>query len=185
VPLLSWIVELLKSERIPYTCFKHVPAYTAQEEAAVSHIQQSCWAKVVICIADEQPVQAVLPAHRRVDLEEIRLLTNAAMLRLAREEEIATLYPECEVGAMPPFGALYGHRVFVDRCLVGEPEMVFNAGTHTEAICMHYGDFAELAKPVVGAFGRPPVRDQVATTHVPRRRPMHRVSSPGSWRDVI
>ena len=54
---------------------------------------------------------------------------------------------------MPPFGAVFGHRVFVDRCLVGEPEMVFNAGTHTEAICMHYGDFAELAKPVVGAFG--------------------------------
>ena len=81
-------------------------------------------------------------------------------MRLAREEEIAALYPECEVGAMPPFGAVYGHRVFVDRCLVGEPEMVFNAGTHTEAICMHYGDFAELAKPVVGAFGRPPAQRQ-------------------------
>ena len=63
MPMLSSIVELLKRERIPYTCFKHVPAYTAQEEAAVSHIQQRCWAKVVICIADEQPLQAVLPAH--------------------------------------------------------------------------------------------------------------------------
>ena len=155
MPLLSWIVELPKRERVPYTCFRHHPAYTAQEEAAVSHIPQRCWAKVVICIADDQPLQAVLPAHYMVDFEQLRLLANAMALRLAREEEIATLHPECEVGAMPPFGASYGHRVFVDRCLVGEPEMVFNAGTHTEAICMHYGDFTELAKPVVGAFGRP------------------------------
>ena len=156
MPLLSWIVELLKRERVPYTCFRHVPAYTAQEEAAVSHIPQRCWAKVVICIADDQPVQAVLPAHHMVDLEQLRVLANAMALRLALEDEIAGLHPECEVGAMPPFGATYGHQVFVDRTLVGEPEMVFNAGTHTEAICMHYGDFADLAKPTVGAFGRSP-----------------------------
>jgi Ala-tRNA(Pro) deacylase len=157
VPLLSWIVELLKRERVPYTCFSHVPAYTAQETAAVSHIPQRCWAKVVICIADDdQPVEAVLPAHYTVDLEQLRLLANAVQLRLALEEEVAALHPDCEVGAMPPFGATYGHRVFVDPCLVGEPEMVFNAGTHTQAICMHYGDFAELAKPIVGAFGRSP-----------------------------
>ena len=76
--------------------------------------------------------------------------------RLAREEEIATLYPDYEVGAMPPFGAVHGHRVFVDQCLVGEPELVFNAGTHTEALCMHYGDVAELAKPIVGVFTKVP-----------------------------
>ena len=166
MPLLASIVELLKRERIPYTCFRHVPAYTALEEAAVSHILGRCWAKVVICIADEQPVQAVLSADNVVDLEELRLLANAGALRLAREEEIAALYPEYEVGAMPPFGAVYGHRVFVDRCLVGEPEMVFNAGTHTEAICMHYGDFTELAKPVVGAFGRPPAHRYAAACAV-------------------
>ena len=162
MPLLLSIVELLRRERIPYTCFRHVPAYTALEEAAVSHILGRCWAKVVICIADEQPVQAVLPADHIVDLEQLRLLASAGVLRLACEEEIGALYPEYEVGAMPPFGAVYGHRVFVDRCLVGEPEMVFNAGTHTEAICMHYGDFTELAKPVVGAFGRPPAHRYAA-----------------------
>src|SRR6266705_2385110 len=74
VPLLATIVELLKRERIPYTCFRHAPAYTAQEEAAVSHILEESWAKVVICIADGQPVQAVLPAHQRVDLERLRRL---------------------------------------------------------------------------------------------------------------
>jgi Ala-tRNA(Pro) deacylase len=131
VPLLSWIAELLKRERIPYTCFRHVPAFTAQEEAAVSHIPQRSWAKVVICFADDdKPVQAVLPAHEVVDVETLRLLITARTLRLAHEDEIAALYPECEVGAMPPFGAVFGHGVFVDQSLVGEPEMVFNAGTH-------------------------------------------------------
>ncbi len=181
MPLLSSIVELLTRERIPYTCFRHVPAYTALEEAAVSHTPGRCWAKVVICIADDQPVQAVLPAHNMVDLEQLRLLANAIALRLASEEEIAALHPECEVGAMPPFGAAYEHRLFVDRCLVGEPEMVFNAGTHTEAICMHYGDFAELAKPIVGAFGRPPAHKQTAPAHTRRRRSSSRVITPAAW----
>jgi Ala-tRNA(Pro) deacylase len=158
VALNPSIVAILKRERVPYTCFKHSPAYTAQEEAAVSHVFGRCWAKVVICIADDQPLQAVLPAHHTVDLEELRLLANAAVLRLAREEEIAELYPDYEVGAMPPFGAALGHRLFVDQCLVGEPELVFNAGTHTEALCMHYGDVAELARPIVGAFTRAPGR---------------------------
>ena len=181
MPLLSSIVELLRRERIPYTCFRHVPAYTALEEAAVSHIPEQCWAKVVICIADNQPVQVVLPADHVVDLEQLRLLAGAAALRLAHEHEIAALYPEYEVGAMPPFGAMYGHRVFVDQCLVGEPEMVFNAGTHTEAICMHYGDFAELAKPRVGAFGRPPAHTD-PPAHTRRRRTPLRVLSPTLFR---
>ena len=77
-------------------------------------------------------------------------------VRLATENEIATLYPACEAGAMPPFGPLYGQRVFVDTTLVAEPEIVFNAGTHTDAIRMHYDDFADLAKPVVGAFATSP-----------------------------
>jgi Ala-tRNA(Pro) deacylase len=148
------IVELLKRERIPYTWFQHKLSYTAQEEAAASHIRGRCWAKVVICMIDDQPVQAVLPAHYVVDLEQLRLLAGASSLRLAREEELAAIYPDYEVGAMPPFGAVYGQRVFVERCLVGEPEMVFNAGTHTDAIRMHYGDFAVLAKPIVGQFCR-------------------------------
>ena len=107
MPLLATIVELLKRERIPYTCFKHAPAYTAQEEASVSHILEESWAKVVICIADGEPLQAVVPADQSVHLEQLRLLAHATALRLAHEEEIAALYPEYEVGAMPPFGAVY------------------------------------------------------------------------------
>ena len=156
--LLACLVEVLKRERMPYVAFRHPPAYTAMEQAAVSHIRGRCAAKVVICIADDQPLQAVAPAHYLVDLERLRLLARAGTLRLASETEIAALYPEFEVGAAPPFGHMYGHRVFVEQCFVGEPEMVFNAGRHTESVCMHYSDFAEVVKPIVGAFGIRPGR---------------------------
>ena len=154
----AFIAEVLKRERMPFVTLKHPPAYTALEQAAVSHVPGRCSAKVVICIADDKPVQAVVPAHYLLDLEQLRLAANASTLRLAREDEIAALYPEFDVGAMPPFGTLRGHRVFVEHSFVGEPEMVFSAGTHTDSICMHYADFAEMVKPIVGAFGVRPGR---------------------------
>jgi Ala-tRNA(Pro) deacylase len=156
VALLPCVAEILKRERVPYVTLRHPPAFTAPELSAVAHIPGRQSAKVVICIADGQPVQAVVPAHYSVDLDALRLLIQAVSLRLAREDEIAALYPEFEVGAMPPFGMMHGHRVFVERCFVGEPEMVFNAGTHTDSLCMHYGDFAEIVRPIVGSFGTPP-----------------------------
>jgi len=73
---------------------------------------------------------------------------------------LAVLYPEYELGAMPPFGPVYGHRVYVDRSFVGEREMVFNAGTHTDALCMHYQDFAEIARPIVGTFAQARVSER-------------------------
>ena len=164
--LLACIVEVLQRERVPYVTLHHPPAYTAPELSAVAHIPGRRSAKVVICIADDRPVQAVLPAHYSVDFEALRQLAGATSLRLAREAEIAALYPEFEVGAMPPFG-MHGHRVFVERCFVGEPEMVFNAGTHTDSLCMHYGDFADVARPAVGTFGIPPARHR---TRVSRQR---------------
>jgi Ala-tRNA(Pro) deacylase len=151
--LLACLTDVLKRERMPYVAFKHPPAYTALEQAAVAHIPGRCAAKVVICIADDKALQAVVPAHYLVDLEQLRLLAGAAFIRLAREDEIAALYPDCEVGAAPPFGTLYGHRVFVEQCFVGEPELTFRAGNHTESVRMHYFDFAEIVKPVVGGFG--------------------------------
>lgn len=159
MPLLACVADVLKRERMPYVAFRHPPAFTAQETAAVSHVRGRCAVKVVICLADGQPLQAVLPAHYLVDLERLRRLAGADTLRLADETEIATLYPDFQVGAVPPFGTLYGHRVFVEQCFVGEPEMVFSAGTHTESICMHYGDLAEMIRPVVGAFGMQPRRE--------------------------
>lgn len=164
--LLACVAAVLKRERVPYLTLRHPPAFTAPERSAVAHIPGSRSAKVVICIADGRPVQAVVPAHYTVDLEALRTLAQAVSLRLAREEEVAALYPEFEVGAMPPFGMMYGHHVFIERCFVGEPEMVFNAGTHTDSLCMHYGDFVEVTKPTVGVFGVPPAR-------TPRRSSRH------------
>ena len=156
VALLPCLAAVLKRERVPYLTLHHPPAFTAPELSAVAHIPGCRSAKVVICIADNRPVQAVVPAHHSVDLEALRTLAQAVSLRLAREDEIAALYPEFEIGAMPPFGMMHGHPVFVERCFVGEPEMVFNAGTHTDSLCMHYADFAEIVHPIVGSFGTPP-----------------------------
>jgi Ala-tRNA(Pro) deacylase len=94
-----------------------------------------------------------------VNLERLRALAGARALRFALESELRGLYPDCELGAMPPFGPLYGQRVFVDATLVEEPEVVFNGGTHCDAIRMRYADFAAAAQPIVGRFAdAPPVR---------------------------
>jgi Ala-tRNA(Pro) deacylase len=161
VALLACLAEILKRERVPYLMVRHPPAFTAPELSAIAHIPGRRSAKVVICIADDRPLQAVVPAHYTVDLEALRQLAQAVSVRLAREDEIAVLYPEFEIGAMPPFGMMHGHPVYVERCFVGEPEMVFNAGTHTDSLCMHYGDFADIVKPVVGTFGVPPSQRRV------------------------
>lgn len=165
--LRACLVEILKRERMPYVTFRHPPAFTAQEQAALSHVPGRSAAKVVICLADGEPLQAVVPAHYAVDLEQLRAMAGAASLRLAREDEIAAIYPDFEVGAVPPFGTLYGHRVFVERCFVGDPGMVFDGGTHTDSVCMHYYDFAELVKPVVGEFGVAPGRTRRAAATAP------------------
>ena len=146
--------EFLKKAHVPFTAFQHPAAFSAQREAALSHVPGRCWAKTVICIADEEPVLAVVPAHLLVDLEALRLLAAVTTLRLAREQELIDLCPGCEVGAISPFTIGWNLRVFVDRSLVGEPELVFNAGTHTGAIRMHYGDFAELTRPILGTIGQ-------------------------------
>ncbi len=108
--------------------------------------------------ADGEPLLAVLPAHLNVDLDRLRELVGSRKIRLAEERELAPLYPDCEPGAMPPLGPLFHQRVFVDESLVTDPEIVFDAGTHTDAVRMRYEDFAAIVQPVVGQFGRGLVR---------------------------
>src|SRR5215470_1401590 len=147
--------DFLTKNRVPYTTFRHEPAFTAMHAAALSHVPGRSWAKTVVCFADGEIVLAVVPAHYTIDFGKLRELTGASMLRLATCHEIVKLYPDCEEGTMPPFGDLYLQRVFVEECFVGDPEMVFKAGTHTDCIRMHYGDFFDVAKPVVGRFSSP------------------------------
>jgi Ala-tRNA(Pro) deacylase len=149
--------EFLTRHRVPYTTFRHPPAFSAMHAAAISHVPGRSWAKTVVCYADGEVLLAVVPAHYKVDCEKLRELAGAAELRLASEPELGDLYPDCERGALPPFGGPYVRRVFVEECFVGDPEMVFSGGTHTDCIRMHYGDFADLASPTVGRFSRPRV----------------------------
>jgi len=150
--LTSSIHEYLGEARVAYTVLPHRPSYTAQEGAAAMHVPGRDWAKVVICMADEKPVQAVLSAPLEVDLDRLRALAGAKTIRLASEREMGDLFPDCELGAMPPFGPLYGQRVFVDGGLAAEPVILFNAGTHMEAIRMRYEDYAAATRPTVGWF---------------------------------
>ena len=150
------VQEFLRQANVPYSVFPHEPAFTAQEEAAVTHISGRDWAKPVVFFADSEPIMAVVPADLVIDVEQLLLLTGAEKIRLATEEELQGLYPDCEPGAMPPLGPLYNQPVFVDIALAAEPQVVFNGGTHGDAICMRYDDFAALARPVVGSFATRP-----------------------------
>jgi len=150
------IGAFLTREHIPYRTITHPTAYTAQREAALAHVPGRRWAKTVVCRVNDQPIEVVVPADAIVDLERLRELTNANVVRLCTEDEIAALYPGCERGAMPPFGPLYGQLVYVDSRLASEPEIVFNAGTHGDAISMTFRDFSTIAKPVVAPVTRSP-----------------------------
>ncbi len=150
----SSIADFLRNK--PHEVVTHRTAFTAQEEAAATHVPGREWAKTVICFADGNPVLAVLPAHYKVDLARLRAMTGAREVRLATEREIAGLYPNCETGAVPPLGPLFGQPVYVDRVIAEDTEIVFHAGTHVDAVRMHYADLAALCTPVVGDFGLAP-----------------------------
>ncbi len=150
------IVDFLHTK--PFTSLAHRTVFTAQEEAAATHVPGREWAKTVVCFADEIPILAVLPAHYRIDLERLRRLAGAATIRLSSEAEMQGLYPGCETGAVPPLGPLFGQRVFVDQAIADDAEIVFHAGTHTDAVRMRYGDLSELTQPVIGEFSTRPGR---------------------------
>jgi Ala-tRNA(Pro) deacylase len=148
----SLIHDFLREARVPYSVVPHPLAFTAQEEAAVTHVPGKHWAKVVVCFVDGTPIEAVLPATLSVNLERLLALTGGETIRIATEQELAPLYPGCEPGAMPPLGRIFGQMVFADVALAVQEEILFNAGTHTDAIGMRWADFARAVRPVVGHF---------------------------------
>jgi Ala-tRNA(Pro) deacylase len=146
------ISDYLDRHQASYSVRSHPTAYTAQEEAAAAHVPGREWAKTVVCMADDQPILAVLPAPLTVDLNRLRQTAHAHSIRLAHEREFSRLYQDCEPGAMPPFGPLYGQRVFVDKQLTTDPEVSFSAGSHHDAIRMPYREFERLVQPTVAEF---------------------------------
>ncbi len=149
------IREFLHDRHIDFRVLTHPTAFTAQEEAAVTHVPGLQWAKTVVCFADDEPILAVLPAHYSIDLERLRAAVGCTQLRLAREAEMVNLYPGCEAGAMPPLGPLYGQRMFIDESLAQDVEVVFNAGTHVDAVRMRYDALVAMTAGVVAPFARP------------------------------
>jgi len=140
--------QLLEESGTPFEVIDHPLAFTAQEEAAASHVAGRHWAKTIAVLIDGEPALAVLPATRRLDTEKLRRVVGTDGVEIARETEFQGLYPDCDLGAMPPFGELYGQRTFVDESLREEERIAFHAGDHRTAIEMSYTDFERLAEPV-------------------------------------
>ena len=149
------IEEYLEESGVEYEVIDHPPAFTAQEEAAASHVPGRKWAKTVEVLLDGRPVICAVPATRRVDLEKLRATAGARNAKLAVEGELPGLFPDCDLGAMPPFGNLYGQTTFVDEGLRESERIAFHAGDHTSAIEIAYSDFERLVEPVPGEFTAP------------------------------
>src|SRR5712692_10875178 len=126
--------DFLDKERIKYVTILHSTAYTAQEVAASAHITGKELAKTIIVELDGQMAMAVLPANRRIVLQDLREVTGSDQVKFASEEEFKKQFPDCETGAMPPFGNLYGMDVYAAEALTENDEIAFNAGSHTEVI---------------------------------------------------
>ncbi len=141
--------EFLDSNKVKYVAISHSQAFTAQEIAASAHVPGRQLAKTVVGSVDGNMAMAVLPATDHVDLRLLKQAAGAKKAELAGEREFKDLFPDCEIGAMPPFGNLYDLDVYVASELAEGEEIAFNAGTHTELIKMVYDDFERLVKPKV------------------------------------
>lgn len=141
--------RFLEDNGVDYLTIAHSPSYTANETAHVAHISGREIAKSVMIDADGRLLMAVLPASKRLSFTQVARVAGGKRVRLAAEHEFARFFPGCEVGAMPPFGNLYGVDVYVDPSLKTDDEIVFNAGTHTELIRMRYDDFERLVHPTI------------------------------------
>jgi len=150
----SRLKSFLDSNHVPYESMPHSTSYTAQGVAAVMQISGKEMAKTVVLrtgAKGEDTILAVLPGPRHVRLDKLAAVLGQPV-RLATELEFSSLFPDCELGAMPPFGSLYNLPVLVDESLAKDVEIVFNAGTHHDAMRMRYDDFLQIAQPKVCAF---------------------------------
>ncbi len=149
--------KFLDSQDVRYEVIQHSPAYTAQEIAARAHVRGKEMVKSVILRVDGRLALAALPASQLVDPARLRREIGASTVEIATEQDFRDAFPECEVGAMPPFGNLWGLNVYADRRLATHQEITFNAGSHIELIRMAYADFERLVRPVVLELSAVPV----------------------------
>jgi Ala-tRNA(Pro) deacylase len=149
MPILKKLKEALEEAKISYEVYNHALAYTAQEIAAKQHVSGKEIAKVVMIDVAGALVMGVIPASRKINLDLVKASLGAKTARLATEDEFIARFPDCEIGAMPPFGNLFGLKVYVDPALEQDEHIYFNAGNHTQTVRLKYADFACLVKPQV------------------------------------
>lgn len=141
--------KFLDDNQVKYVTIKHSPAYTAQEVAASAHVPGKNMAKTVIVKLNGSMAMVVEPAHHKINFDHLKKNAGVNDVALATESEFQNRFPECELGAMPPFGNLYGMDVFIAKSLTSDNEILFNSGSHSELIKMAYKDFEKLVNPKV------------------------------------
>jgi Ala-tRNA(Pro) deacylase len=147
--LAASLQDYLKQQKITYQTIPHPVRYTSQEIAAVARVAGKDFAKTVIVKLDGKPVMVVMPASMRLDLAALKRSAQAKSAELAHESEFQKIFYDCETGAMPPFGNIYGLDVWVAQTLTQDAQIAFNAGSHTELIRMAYKDYAQHVHPKV------------------------------------
>ncbi len=141
------LTKFLDKEHVKYVSIGHSPAFTAQEIAANAHVPGKELAKTVIVKIDGELAMVVLPASEQVRMDRLQGMLGARHVELADEDEFKYAFPDCETGAMPPFGNLYGMNVYVSQALREDDEIAFSAGSHSELIRLPYADYERLVHP--------------------------------------
>ncbi len=157
MPLSEQLRSFLDSHQVEFILTNHPQAYTAREVAAAEHLPPREVAKTVVVFGDGAYHMVVIPASKLVDFHEVRAALGLSQARLATETELVRLFPECELGAMPPFGLMYGLPVYLDGSLAGQDTIAFNAGTHREVMHMRMPEFRRLISPHIVSLVREPV----------------------------
>lgn len=149
MPITKRLKELFDDAKISYEVYNHPLAYTAQEIAQKQHFSGDQMAKVVMLAVDGNLVMGVVTGNQKVSLNTVNASLGAREVRFATEDEFISRFPDCEIGAMPPFGNLFGLPVYVDPCLAKDESIYFNAGNHVQTVLLKYKDFEKLVKPQV------------------------------------
>jgi Ala-tRNA(Pro) deacylase len=149
MPILRKLKAVFDETKVPYEVFNHALAYTAQEIAAKQHFSGNEMAKVVMLKAAEKLVMGVVRGNDKISLRAVEDSLDVRNVWLATEDEFIARFPECEIGAMPPFGNLFGVKVYVDPALENDEYIYFNAGNHVQTVRLKYKDFARLVQPKV------------------------------------
>jgi Ala-tRNA(Pro) deacylase len=146
---------MLRSRCLHFEELHHPAAFTAQQVAQREHFSGHRVAKVVVVLADSRPVELILPATRQIDMDRVREVLGVGEIRLASEEEMANVFTDCEVGAVPPLRHWEGVNVLMDRALNVEGDILFQAGTHEDAVRVNFREWYEMVKPQIATFSRP------------------------------